>query len=155
MASSTPNTILLKRNGKDSDPEVLEIVVHTAAVTPGDLLLKNGSGVTPNTNAADADAQVLFAIEQPYIDPRVTTSKAIDTDYAIAAVARCIYPNRGDLLYAWLETGANVADGAALEASNVAGCLQAYTNGRIIAFADEAKDNSGGAGPVRIKARIA
>jgi hypothetical protein len=154
MASTTPNTILLSTNDKQ-DRAVYEETVVSAAVTPGDLVIYSGAGVTPNSTAADVDAPIAFAIEFPYLDPRTTTSKAIDTDYAVAAKARIIFPQRGDEIYAWLETGANVARGAALEASNVAGCLQAYTSGRIIAFADEAKDNSGGGAPVRIKARIA
>lgn len=156
MAASTPKTILLEVNGGSYDDRPIhEIVVHTAAVTPGDLLLNSGSGVTPNDNAADADAEKLFAVENPYLDPRTNTDPAIDTDYAIAAIARCIYAQPGDVIYGWLETSANVAKGAALEASNIAGCVQAYSGGRIIAFADEAKDNSGGSGPVRIRLRIA
>jgi hypothetical protein len=61
----------------------------------------------------------------------------------------------GDVIYGWLETGANVAKGAALEPSDVDGCLQAFTNGRIIGFADEDKDNSAGGAPARIRVRIA
>lgn len=156
MASSTPHTILLQVNGgKDAERPIHEAQVVTTAVTPGDLLLWSSGKVTPSTTAADVDCPKMFAVENPYLDPRTATSPAIDTDYAVDAVARFIYAQPGDLIYGWLETGANVAKGAALEPSDVDGCLQAYTNGRIIAFADEDKDNSGGGSPVRIKARVA
>jgi hypothetical protein len=157
MASSTPHIILLQTNGGKADERpIFEAVVHTAAVTPGDLLLLSASGVTPNTNAADVDAPKIFAIELPYLDPRISTSPASDTDYAVAAVARYIFAQPGDLVYGFIETGhAAVALGAALEASNIAGCLQAHSTGRIIGFAAEAVDNSGGGTPARIKVRIA
>jgi hypothetical protein len=156
MASSTPNTILLEVNGGPvAERRVHEAVVVTTAVTPGDLLIWSSGSITPSTTAADTDCPTIFAVENPYLDPLVATSPAIDTDYAVAAVARYVYPMAGDVVYGWLETGANVAKGAALESSDVDGCLQAFTSGRIIGFADEAKDNSGGGAPVRVKVRIA
>lgn len=155
MASSTPNTILVRRNSRDAELPVYEAVVHTAAVTPGDFLLETSSGVTPAGTAADVDAEILVAVENPYLDPRTTTTAAIDTDYAIAAVARYVIPQRGDVVYAWLETAGNVAQGAALEIGSQAGSLQAYSSGRIVAFAAEAVNNSGGGSPARIKVRIA
>lgn len=154
MASSTPKTIILKANG-DGDRPVEEYVVHTAAVTPGDFVTRGASGVTPNGTAADADAQKLIAVENPYIDPSVTTTAAIDTDYAVAAYARCVWVQPGDLVYAFLEDEGNVAIGAALEIGSDAGALQASSTGRIVAFADEAVNNTGGSGPVRIRVRIA
>lgn len=154
MASNTPNTILLKVNGGGERP-VEEYVVHTAAVTPGDFVTLGASGVTPNGSAADADAQQLIAIENPYLDPRSNANAAIDTDYAVAAYARCIWPQKGDLVYAWLEDEGNVVIGAALEIGSDAGALQAFSTGRIVAFAAEAVNNTGGSGPVRIKVRIA
>lgn len=154
MASSTPNTILLQVNGGGERP-VFEEVVHTAAVTPGDFVTLGASGVTPNGSAADVDAQIMVAVETPYLDPRTSTNAAIDTDYAVAAYARVIYPQRGDLVYAWLEDEGNVARGAGLEIGTDAGALQALSTGRLVAFADEAVNNTGGSGPVRIKVRIA
>lgn len=149
MAASTPNTILLKRNG-EGEPTVFERVVVSAAVTPGDWVLFSSGSVTPGPTAADVNAPDIIAIEQAYIDPRVTTSAPIDTDYAVAAKARLIFPQTGDELYTWLEAGANVAEGDPLE-HNGSGALQAYTSGKIVAYAAEAKDNSGGGSSVRIK----
>lgn len=154
MVSASPNTILLKVNGGGERP-IEEYVVHTAAVTPGDFVTLGASGVTPNGAAADVDAQKLVALETPYLDPRTNTSPAIDTDYAVAAYARCAWVQPGDMVYAWLEDEGNVAVGAALEIGSDAGALQAYTSGRIVAFAAEAVNNTGGSGPVRIKVRIA
>lgn len=151
MASSTPNTILLKTNG-GGDRTVEEAVVVTTAITPGDLLIFGASGqVTPSTTAADTDNPTMFAVENPYLDPTVATSPAIDTTYAVAAVARFIYPQRGDVVYGWLEDGGNVAKGDPLEASQDDGCLQAFSSGRIHGFADEAKTASGARARIRVR----
>lgn len=155
MASSTPNTILLKANG-GGDRTVEEAIVVTTAITPGDLIMFGASGqVTPSTTAADTDNPTMFAVENPNLDPTVATNPAIDTDYAVGAVARFIYPQRGDVVYGWLEDEGNVAKGDPLEASETDGCLQAFSTGRIHGFADEAVNNTGGSGPVRIRVRIA
>lgn len=157
MASSTPHVILLEVNGgKDAERPIHTALVVTTAVTPGDLLIWSAGKVTPSTTAADTDVPTMFAVEQPFLDPRINTSPAIDTDYAVDAVARFIYPQAGDVVYGWIEgSHAAVLKGAALESSDVDGCLQAFSNGRIIAFADEDKDNSGSANPARIKVRVA
>jgi hypothetical protein len=157
MASSTPHTILVRVNDESNGRRVFEAPAHTADVTPGDFLLKTSSGVTPAGTAADVDAEILVAVENPYLDPRIDTSPAIDTDYSYSAseTVRYIIPQRGDIVYAWLETGGNVAEGAALEIGSQAGALQAYSSGRILAFANEAVNNSGGSNPVRIHVRIA
>jgi hypothetical protein len=154
MASSTPHTILIRVNG--GERPIYEAPAHTANVTPGDFLLLTGSGVTPNASAGDADGECLVAVENPYLDPRVDTSPAIDTDYDYASgeTVRYIIPQRGDIVYAWLETSGNVALGAALEIGSQAGTLQALASGRLLAFAAEALNNSSGS-PARLKVRIA
>lgn len=156
MASSTPKTIILSLNACEDGKRPYDSAIVKAAspVTPGQLITWDSGEVKPNATAADADAQSMVAVENPYLDPRTNTSPAIDTAYAAAATCYFIYPVSGDKLYMWLEAAANVAKGAALE-SNGAGYLQAYTSGRILFFADEAKDNSGGGSAVRIKVRAA
>lgn len=157
MASSTPNTILLQANGGSYDErKVHEAVVKSASpVTPGDLITWDTGEVKPNATAADVDAQIMVAIENPWHDNQVTTSKAIDTDYAAAAVARFIYPQAGDVCYMWVEAShAALAKGAALESAS-GGDLQAYSSGRIVGFADEAVDNSGSGSHARIRVRMA
>lgn len=150
MASSTPNTILLKANG-GGDRTVEEAEVVTTAVTPGDLLIWSSGKVTPSTTAADTDNPTMFAVENPYLDPAIATNPAIDTTYATGAIARFIYPQRGDVIYGWLEDGASVSKGAALEASQDDGCLQAFTSGRIHCFADEDKAASGARARIRVR----
>lgn len=157
MASSTPHVILLEVNGgSHAERRIHTALVVTTAVTPGDLLIWSSGKVTPSTTAADTDVPTMFAVEQAFLDPRIATNPAIDTDYAVDTSAKFIYPQAGDVVYGWIETGhAAVVKGAALESSDVDGCLQAFTSGRIIGFADEDKDNSGGGAPARIKVRIA
>jgi hypothetical protein len=157
MASSTPNTILLRVNGGDVDERpVNEAIVKAASpVTPGDLVIFDTGELKPNATAADVDAPNMWAVENPYIDPRVTTTAAIDTDYAAAATARFIYGQPGDVIYAWIEAShAAVVKGAPLESAS-GGDLQAYSTGRIVAFADENVDNSGGGSHARIRVRVA
>lgn len=153
MSASTPKTILLKTNG-GAERTIEEELVTDAALTPGEFVIPTATGVRPHNVAADVDAPKMVCVENPYIDPRVVSGAAIDHDYEVGEVARIIYPQAGDLVYAWLEDEGNVAKGAALE-SDGAGALQAYTSGRILAFAAEAVNNTGGSGPVRIKVRIA
>lgn len=158
MASSTPKTILLEVNGGSYDERPVHddaLVLAANTITPGDLITWDTAELKPNATAADADAQVMVAVENPYLDPRTATSPAIDTDYAAAAACRYIYPQSGDLLYMWIKAGhAAVVRGAPLESAS-GGDLQAYSNGRIIGFADEAVDNSGGGSHARIRVRIA
>lgn len=157
MSSSTPHTILLRKNGGDSNERKYDsgIVKAASPVTPGDLVIWDTGELKPNATAADADAPNMVAVENPYLDPRTNTSPAIDTDYAAAATCYFIYPQPGDQLYMWIEAGhAAVAKGAPLESAS-GGDLQAYSNGRILFFADEAVDNSGGGSHARIKVRAA
>ena len=157
MAATTPNKILLHKNGGSHDYRPHEeIVVVGAAVTPGDLLELGSTGCRPNQTENDADSQRAFAEELPYLDPRNTSGNAaIDVDYAVAAYARVIYPKSGDIVYGWLDAGENVAKFAALGAGATDGTVKAYASGRIIAFAHEAVNNAAGGSPVRIKMRVA
>lgn len=154
MASTTPNTILLQVNGGSyAERKVHEAVVKAASpITPGDLITWDTGELKPNATAADADAQRMVAIENPWHDNLSITTVAIDTDYAAAAVCRFIYPQEGDLCYMWIEAShAAVAKGAPLE-SGSGGDLQAWTSGRIIGFSDEAHAGPGGShGRIRVR----
>lgn len=155
MAASTPSTILLKPNGGPyAERSVFEETVVSADITPGEFVIFSSGSVRPHNVAADVDAPNILAVENAYLDPRVSTSNPIDTDYAVAAKAKLIFPQTGDLCYCFLEAAANVAKGAPLE-HNGSGHLQAYSTGKIVAYAAEAKDNSGGGSSVRIKVWIA
>lgn len=156
MANSTPHVIQLRLNGgKYDEREVLETPVITGqTVTPGMLVIYSGAGIRSNAAAADADAPIMWALEKEYIDPRINSNNPITVTYAADEMCRHFYSQAGDRIYALLKAGVNVAKGAPLE-SDGAGALQAYTSGKIVAFADEAVDNSGGSGTVRIRVRAA
>lgn len=158
MASATPHTILLRVNGGDRDerPTVEHCLVKAAnAVTPGDLITFDAGEVKPNATAADVDAASMWAIESDYNDPRTVATAAIDTDYAAAAECYFIYGQTGDVIYGWIEAShAAVLKGAPLESAG-GGDLQAYSSGKILAFAEEDKDNSGSGSHARIRVRLA
>jgi hypothetical protein len=115
------------------------------AITPGHLVALNTSGqVVVNGAAAATNAQKAFALEDQ--------AQGRDIDDAYAATETVLYQvfQPGDEIYAWLENGANVAIGAALE-SNGAGELQALTAGEVVGYALEAVNASGGAERIRIE----
>lgn len=167
MASSTPHTILLETN--DGAHRPIQEAVAAVALTPGELLAFNaGENLIPHGNAGQ-NAQKLFAVEDPYVDPRTTTNPAIDVDYAANSRARYLHAQPGDVIYAFLAAGQNVAKGAPLQ-SDGAGALQAHTPQAvdeggtgtytiylhaIVGYAEEAVDNSGGGTRVRIRLRVA
>lgn len=131
------NTILVK-----GDPLRKEALAG-GTILPGSLLIFSTGTLIENNTAADADAPRMFALENDLI------GDGIDDAYASGDQTQYVVPRTGDELYAWLEAAGDVAQGAPLEAAG-AGDLQAYTSGRIIAFAAEAVDNSGGGTHARI-----
>ena len=151
MSASTPHTILLRVN--DTDRYIFEEIAD-AALTPGEFLEFEATGSLGPEGTAGAAGLPMVCVENPYLDPSVTPTDAIDTDWAAGASARYVIPQRGDIVYAWLAAAANVAKGASLEGDG-AGALQAVTTGAIKAYAAEAVDNSGGGSRVRIKVIVA
>lgn len=137
------NTILLK-----GDPLRKEALAG-GVVTPGDLLTWSAGTLIVNATAADVDAQNMVAAEN---DLR---GDGIDTDYASGDQVQYFVPRAGDELYMWIETGhAAVVKGAPLESAS-GGDLQAYSSGRILFFAAEDVDNSGGGTHARIQVEAA
>ncbi len=151
MSASTPSTILLRVN--DVERRIYEKIADVA-LTPGECLANAVGGEVGPVGTAGANSLIMVCIETPYLDPGVTSTKAIDTDYAVGDLARYIIPQRGDIVYAWLAAGANVSEGAALEFDN-AGAFQALTTGAVKAYAAEDVDNSAGGSRVRIRVTIA
>jgi hypothetical protein len=136
--------VLLARAG-----EVLqtEDAAAGAAITPGMLVIRNSSGLwIPHGTAAGTLAPPDFAME------RDEMGKDMDTPYATGDRVKVAHLCPGERVNALLETGANVAIGAALE-SNGAGALQAATTGKVVAIALEAVNNATGAN-VRIRVQI-
>lgn len=161
MASSAPNTIVLRSNNPDNMMQrVRENPCQSAVtITPG-MLLEYGTTNTVKPNAqTDSGLQGRkVAIENPWSDHGA--GKAIDHAYTAGETVPWIPAQSGDVLYMWLEAAANVAKGAPL-APNGAGALQAITISAttvvesIFAYAEEAVDNSGGGSAVRIRVLVA
>lgn len=150
MPASSPFTVLL-----DSRVHYTldEGVVGATPIYPGMLIVLSSGLWIPSGTAVDPDAPCVFAIEDPKFNG------GIDTAYAAGSTLMLCYPQGGARVYAFIETGANVAAGAALQ-SNGAGFLEVYsTGGRVLMFAEEAVNNSGGgsgpSGSARIRARKA
>lgn len=144
-----PRTIMLS----EATHYLVDEGVASAAITPGHLIERVPSGGDAgqwrvHATAAGTTAQVIFAIEFDEI------GDTIDTAYADGDYMKFCYPHSGAMINAWLEDGANVAAGAALE-SNGAGALQALSTGRVVCYAEEAVNNSAGGAPARIKVRAA
>lgn len=168
MASTTPNTILLAVNGEKRPIYEAEA---DEALTPGELVRFDTDDELEPHGTAGGYAAKMFVVENPYVDP--SSTKAIDTDYALGSYARYIWAQTGDLVYAWLADGENVAKGAPLM-SDGAGALKAFAavsqavdeggsatytitvpDAVIVAYADEDKNNSAGGARARIKVRVA
>ena len=136
------NTIILK-----GDP-IRKEGVAGGTILPGSTLIWSSDTLIENNTAADADAPRMFAVENDLI------GDDIDTAYATDDQVQYIVPRTGDEIYAWLIASGDVAKGAPLECG-AAGDLQAYSSGRIQAFAAEAVDNSGGGTHARIQVEAA
>jgi len=138
------DTILLKGGGIRKEGDA------STAITPGDLIQRDGSGgYKANDAAADADAPIIFALENDLV------GDGIGDDYDSGDTVQALYPERGSEVYALLAYPENVQDGAALESAGD-GSLQAHTAGTIVAFAKEDVDNSGAGGTLtRIRVEVA
>lgn len=134
------------------EPYLKEYVAANGNIKPGMLLAFSSGNVIPHGTAASQSAVPWFAIESPYTDYESSTA-AVDTAYASGDIVRTYMAHPGDEIYAFLEDEGNVAIGALLE-SDGAGALQAQTTGAAVARALEAKNNTGGTGPVRIKVEV-
>lgn len=158
MASTTPNTIVLRSNNRDNGMQRVSEAPCLTAVTirPG-MLLAGGAGntVRPHNTATGNKEGVKVAI-----DNWQATASGIDTVYNAAETVRYIFASPGDVLYMLIKTGSNVAKGAALESAGT-GALQAGTTpiagtsvDSVVGYADEAVNNATGSDG-RIRVRIA
>jgi len=145
MAKTTPSTIKLRSNGNDfirSWP-----LAASVDIRPGDLCSITSTGkVTPNASAADADPEVLVAIENTVLGDEITVSYTADDESVLVWS-----PQPGDECYMFLKTANNAAIGASLEAGG-AGNLQLLSTGKHIFTALEAVNNASGVDQ-RIKVR--
>lgn len=151
MPSDAPSTILLRVN--DIERRIFEELADVA-LTPGEFLEFEANGNLGPEGTVGAGGLPMVCVEKPYIDPGIVTTKAIDTDWSVGESARYIIPQRGDIVYAFLAAGQNVAKGASLQGDG-AGALQALAAGTVKGYAAEAVDNSGGGTRIRIKLIVA
>lgn len=138
---TTPKTVLLK-----GDPMAYEAEAG-GAITPG-MLLALAAGNVVNAHGATSAARfpILVAREEEY------AGGGLDTAYVQGDRVPYWHMKSGDMFYALLENGANVAVGGYL-ASNAAGALEAAGANYAAVQAMEAVNNTSG-GLVRIKVRV-
>jgi hypothetical protein len=151
MASSTPHKILLQTNEEGAERPILEGIATTTTIKPGHLVMWS-SGELVIHNNDDALAAPMFAVENPFAE--VASGAAIDHAYAAAETCYYVFAQPGDVIYAWLETGNNIAKGDALTSDGAGGLQGSPTAGAVIAWADEALNNATGS-QARLRVRIA
>lgn len=152
MASSTPHKIVLQTNEEGAERPILEGIATTTTIKPGHLVMWS-SGELVIHNNDDAPAAPMFAVENPFYKP-TTTEAAIDHAYAAAETCYYVFGQPGDVIYAWLETGHNVAKGDALTSDGAGGLQASPAAGAVIAWAEEALNNATGS-QARLKVRVA
>ncbi len=129
-----PNSIIIKRLGA----EVIEELTATAvAIKPGYLLELASATTVQAHSTAEGNVLPMFALEDQF------QGKAITADYAVSVKIQCWIPRRGDIVYAYLADGENVAVGDFLE-SNGAGALQKHVS------ETESWDNASAAGSITV-----
>jgi hypothetical protein len=152
MAASSPYTVVLDARVHYLDDEGIVAAANT--IYPGQLVAWSSGEVIRHATAADTAIQIMFAVE----NGQDMLGRGIDDAYVAGATCYFYHAHRGARIYAFLETAGNVAKGAPLEASGT-GSLQAHTTGQVVAWADEAVNNSGGGtgpdGSARIRVRAA
>lgn len=95
----------------------LESIVATAAIIPGNLLLRNAATTVVSHNVAGGSSATLFAVEDQMTGGASATGsfvEAVDVPYAVGATVYMLYARPGDVIWAWLNIGENVAAGAFL-----------------------------------------
>ena len=152
------NTIKVKKYS-----DVIEEMVANAAITPGHLVEVMSTGKVRKHATAGGNVLPMFALEDEL------QGNDIDTDYDAADQVQVWIPGRGDIVYAFLKNGEDVAIGDFLESAGN-GELQKHTaeavsggesynviEEAIVGVAVEAVDMSGSSGvdpDGRIKVRI-
>lgn len=119
------------------------------AITPGQLIMLDSAGTYRPHGTANGAAETLFALED------ALQGKTIDDDYAADDQIGFVVAEPGDVIYALLDPGENVAIGAHLSSAGN-GNLQAATSTNIRrAIALEAVDNTDSdAVAARIRVRV-
>ncbi len=120
-------------------------VAAVGTIKPGHLV----DGVTSivKHSTASVNTPRNFALEQDYF------GLDIDDAYNVADVVRVGQFKQGDHVYAFIPSGANIAESGKLE-SNGDGTLKAFGSGVVLARALEAVNNAAGPGEARLRVEI-
>jgi hypothetical protein len=119
-----------------------------SAISPGDYVVINSSGAALRLGTAKLRGQNMFAIENEVF------GKGVEVDYAANDRVLCEAVHSGMMVNVTIAAAATaIVIGDSLEAA-ADGTLRKFTDGVIIAVAEEAVDNSGGASKTRVRARI-
>lgn len=146
------NTILLKGDfGRRYDEKLAD-----GSITPGMLMYTTSADKykAHATSGGIWDRSIAVEDSLQGKDGVNTKGNTIDDAYTDATLVRAITVEPGDEVYALIAAGQNVALGAELM-SNGAGAVTAKTStNHVVGWAAEAKDNSGGGSPVRIRMKV-
>ena len=151
MASSTPHVIVLQTNEEGAERPVCEGLATTTTIVPGHLIMWSSGELVVHNND-DLAAAPMFAVENPFAE--VTSGANIDHAYAAAETVRYVWAQPGDIIYAFLEIGGNVAKGAPLASDGLGGLQASPSAGCVVAWADEALNNTTGS-QARLRVRVA
>jgi len=117
------------------------------AITPGHLVVVNGSGDLIKHATAGGATPASFALE------REEMGKTIDTAYAIGDTVKVGTFPPGTRVNALIASGQNISKGAKLESAGN-GTLRVLGSGTAIAWAVRAVNNAAGPNAARISAEI-
>lgn len=146
ITHTAPNKILL--NG-GPDPHIVNDRACSEAITPGMLVeLFNNAGVIRYRKSTRTGlANSLYALDMPMLN------KGIDDASAANDLIEVVEAKAGDLVYAIIASGANIAAGARLtDAGN--GYLKAVGSDTPCAEAQESVNNSAGPSTARIRVSV-
>lgn len=120
--------------------DVIEEYTSTAVeITPGALIELTSAGLVQACNNTTGPTLPMFALEDEL------QGNGIDINYAVSVKVQCWIPGRGDMVYALLKNGENIAIGDWVESAGD-GSVQKFTSRPALGVAVEAVDDSGSSG---------
>lgn len=151
---STENKVGLVFNGRYDEADA-----HDGSIKPGHLIKKLSTGKVDGHATSGGVCAPIFAFEDRLSNrggDGITAIKGLWDAYSADEKVPHGYCLPGDIVQVWIPAGAAaIVIGDPLMSNGDGGNLvkQTSTN-HIVAYAEEAVDNSGGSDPVQIKARV-
>lgn len=146
-----PHRIILKGLDNGRHEEGLATVI----TKPGSLLIKDATGTLTQPkykphNVAGGAHEKAFALED------ALRGRTINTDYAVGDLIGIGYVYPGDVVFALIDVGQNIAVGDKLSSAGDGSLRKEVSTGAIVGFAEEAVDlTESGDVQTRIAVRIA